>query len=94
MSVQDRNEKQNVAEMTEAPQTDASHSQMGIHVVRRVHADGAVDLIDAKAVGGDVEEMPAGYYRSLNFIFTYAVSLSFNYTVAWNILIVTGCLSC
>jgi hypothetical protein len=74
MSATEPNEKQNVAEMTEAPHTDASHSELGIHVVRRVHADGAVDLIDAKAVGGDVEEMPAGYYWSLNFICTYAVS--------------------
>jgi hypothetical protein len=74
MSLSEHNEKQGVAEMTEAPHTDASHSQMGIHVVKRVHADGAVDLIDAKAVGGDIEEMPAGYYTSMNFIFTYVVS--------------------
>jgi hypothetical protein len=73
MSAMEQIEKQHVAEMTEASHTDASHSEHGIHVVRRVHADGAVDLIDAKAVGGDVQEMPAGYYYSANFICTYAV---------------------
>jgi hypothetical protein len=72
----DTHEKQHVAEHTESSQIDDHHTDAGgIHVVRRVHADGAVDLIDAKAVGGDIEEMPAGYYGSLNFIATFAVSL-------------------
>ncbi|KAH7121924.1 trichothecene efflux pump [Dactylonectria estremocensis] len=33
-----------------------------------VHADGTIDYLDAKAVGGDVDEMPAGYFLSAKFI--------------------------
>jgi hypothetical protein len=65
----DHNEKQNVAE-----HVDQTHNTTGIHVVRRVHADGLVDLIDAKAVGGDLDELPKGYYTSMDFIFTFMVS--------------------
>jgi hypothetical protein len=65
----DNQEKQQVAE-----HVDQSSHHGGIHVVRRVHADGLVDLIDAKAVGGDLEEMPKGYYTSMDFIFTFMVS--------------------
>lgn len=35
----------------------AAASSHGIHVVKRVHQDGTVDLIDAHAVGGDLDEM-------------------------------------
>ncbi|KAH7121361.1 fungal trichothecene efflux pump [Dactylonectria macrodidyma] len=35
-----------------------------------VHADGTIDYLDAKAVGGDVDEMPAGYFLSAKFIGT------------------------
>jgi hypothetical protein len=52
----------------------AAPSEHGIHVVKRVHQDGTVDFIDAHAVGGDLEEMPAGYYVTPNFIFTFIVS--------------------
>lgn len=41
-----------------------------VHVVKKVHADGTVDLIDAHAIGGAVEEMPKGYYYSPQFIGT------------------------
>lgn len=43
-----------------------------VHVVKKVHADGTVDLIDAHAIGGAVEEMPKGYYYSPQFIGTVA----------------------
>jgi len=56
-------------------QIDAAPSEHGIHVVKRVHQDGTVDLIDAHAVGGDLDEMPKGYYWSPNFIFTFLVSI-------------------
>ncbi|KIW08472.1 uncharacterized protein PV09_01374 [Verruconis gallopava] len=57
----------------------APPSEHGIHVVKRVHKDGTVDLIDAHAVGGDFDEMPAGYYLTPNFIFTFiAVCLANN----------------
>lgn len=71
MSTLHNNEKGNVAEMVD--NAASSHHDEHIHVVRRVHADGAVDLIDAKAVGGDIDEMPKGYYYSLNFICTFLV---------------------
>ncbi|KAF2100380.1 trichothecene efflux pump [Rhizodiscina lignyota] len=41
-----------------------------VHVVKTVHADGVTDLVDAKAVGGDVKDMPKGYYYSPQFIGT------------------------
>ena len=53
----------------------AAPSEHGIHVVKRVHQDGTVDFIDAHAVGGDLDEMPAGYYVTPNFIFTFIVCL-------------------
>lgn len=41
-----------------------------VHVVKKVHADGTVDLIDAHAIGGAVEKMPKGYYYSPQFVGT------------------------
>ncbi|KAI5458995.1 trichothecene efflux pump [Mariannaea sp. PMI_226] len=35
-----------------------------------VHADGTVDYLDAKAIGGDVGDMPHGYFRSAQFVGT------------------------
>lgn len=52
------------------------HNEHGINVVKRVHQDGTVDLIDAHAVGGEFNEMPRGYYMTPNFIFTFTVSFS------------------
>lgn len=39
-----------------------------------LHADGTIDLMDVKAIGGDVDAMPEGYFRSPQFIGTVAVS--------------------
>ncbi|TPX10672.1 uncharacterized protein E0L32_008406 [Thyridium curvatum] len=39
-------------------------------VAKVVHADGTIDYIDARAVGGDLEEMPLGYFMSVQFIGT------------------------
>jgi hypothetical protein len=47
-----------------------------VHVVKKVHADGTVDLIDTHAIGGVVEEMPKGYYYSPQFIGTVVVRSS------------------
>lgn len=55
-------------------QVDNPHTDSGVHVVKRVHADGTVDLIDAHAIGGDLDEMPAGYFLTPNFICTFIVS--------------------
>jgi len=40
--------------------------------VKIVHADGFVDYVDSKAIGGDAENMPKGYFRSPQFIGTVA----------------------
>lgn len=40
------------------------------HVVKKVHADGHVDLVDTYAIGGALDEMPKGYYWSVQFIGT------------------------
>jgi hypothetical protein len=53
---------------------DASSGQLNDGFVAKVvHTDGTIDYIDARAVGGDVTEMPAGYYWSSSFIGTVAV---------------------
>ena len=62
-----------LSNQVEDPATQSHH---GIHVVKRVHQDGTVDLIDAHAVGGDLDEMPAGYYVTPSFIFTFIVGCS------------------
>lgn len=38
-----------------------------------VHADGTIDYVDAHALGGEVDIMPRGYFRSPQFIGTVAV---------------------
>lgn len=55
-----------------------------IDVVQTIHTDGTIDYVDAHAVGGDVAQMPAGYYRSLQFIGTVIVSC-YSYP-AWALL--------
>ncbi|CAM1501313.1 Fc.00g104750.m01.CDS01 [Cosmosporella sp. VM-42] len=42
----------------------------GRDVAKVVHADGTTDYVDAKAIGGDYEEMPKGYFLSPSFIGT------------------------
>jgi hypothetical protein len=49
---------------------DRENPDNGLHVVPTLHQDGTTDLVDARAVGGDVDEMPKGYYRSWQFIGT------------------------
>lgn len=43
-------------------------------VVEKRHIDGTVDLVSAKVIGGEVDEMPAGYFRGAQFIGTVVVS--------------------
>lgn len=47
----------------------------GHHVSKVAHIDGTIDYIDAHAVGGQLQAMPHGYYRSLAFIGTFLVRL-------------------
>lgn len=61
--------------MTESIEKTGVSSQKieDVHVVKKVHADGHVDLVDAHAIGGALEEMPKGYFWSLQFIGTVIV---------------------
>jgi hypothetical protein len=52
---------------------DESNHIEDVHVVKKVHADGHVDLVDAHAIGGAFEEMPEGYFWSIQFIGTVIV---------------------
>lgn len=55
-----------------------------------VHTDGTVDYIDVHAIGGDVQEMPKGYFRSLPFLGTVLVSTSASSLNLWKGLANTG----
>lgn len=50
----------------------ASSSEHTEHVeaVKTVHTDGTVDMVDTHALGGELAEMPPGYFRSIQFIGT------------------------
>jgi hypothetical protein len=52
--------------------SDSSHIE-NVHVVKKVHADGHVDLVDTHAIGGAAEDMPPGYFWSIHFIGTVIV---------------------
>jgi hypothetical protein len=41
-----------------------------VEAVETVHKDGTVDMVDTHAIGGDLDEMPKGYFRSVQFIGT------------------------
>lgn len=43
------------------------------NVTKVTHADGTVDYIDLKAIGGDYAKMHRGYFRSPQFIGTLTV---------------------
>ncbi|KAF2733064.1 fungal trichothecene efflux pump [Polyplosphaeria fusca] len=59
-----------MAESNEKNDAESTSHVEDVHVVKKVHADGTVDLVDAHAIGGAAENMPKGYYWSLNFIGT------------------------
>lgn len=44
-----------------------------LNAVERTHIDGTVDLVDQKAIGGDLDQFPEGYFRSSQFIGTVFV---------------------
>ncbi|CAO2654543.1 Nn.00g112760.m01.CDS01 [Neocucurbitaria sp. VM-36] len=56
-------------EKTDAPSTIHA-ADKDVHVVKKVHADGHVDLVDAHAIGGNIEDMPKGYFWTPQFIGT------------------------
>jgi hypothetical protein len=45
-----------------------------VDVIQTVHQDGTVDYVDTHAIGGDLDQMPDGYFYSIQFIGTVAVS--------------------
>lgn len=65
-----------MAETVGKSDTGSNHIE-DVHVVKKVHADGHVDLVDTHAIGGDYDEMPKGYYWSIQFIGTVIVGFDF-----------------
>jgi len=61
-----------MAESLGKNEAESNHVE-DVHVVKKVHADGHVDLVDTHAIGGAFEEMPKGYYWSPQFIGTVIV---------------------
>ena len=49
------------------------------NAIQQTHTDGTVDYVDAKAFGGDLDEMPPGYFYSVQFIGTVIVSTRLNF---------------
>lgn len=47
-----------------------------VDVVQTLHTDGTVDYVDTHAIGGDLNNMPPGYFHSVQFIGTVTVSLN------------------
>lgn len=56
------------------------HTQDG-NVTKVTHADGTVDYIDVKAIGGDYDKMQRGYFRSPQFIGTLTVGSNLTYSL-------------
>ena len=62
--------------MSDTKEATVHQEKMGdVEVVQTVHQDGTVDYVDTHAVGGDLAQMPEGYYRSVQFVGTVIVSL-------------------
>jgi hypothetical protein len=40
-----------------------------------VHADGTVTYVDVNAIGGEMDDMPKGYFKSVPFIGTVVVRI-------------------
>jgi hypothetical protein len=49
--------------------SSARHAEY-VEAVETVHTDGTVDMVDTHAIGGELNEMPKGYFRSAQFIGT------------------------
>lgn len=63
-----------MADDIKSPETVHQEKMGDIEVVQTVHQDGTVDYVDTHAVGGDLAQMPEGYYRSVQFVGTVIVS--------------------
>ena len=60
----------NHSEKTAADQVEIASSTEHVEAVKTVHTDGTIDLVDTHAIGGELAQMPAGYFRSVQFIGT------------------------
>jgi hypothetical protein len=58
-----------MTETVEKSESSADHLEE-VNVVKKIHADGTINLVDTHAIGGALEEMPKGYYWSVQFIGT------------------------
>jgi hypothetical protein len=65
----------NMTDSVEKNDINSTQLAEDLHVVKKVHADGHVDLVDTHAIGGDVEDMPKGYFWSPQFVGTVVVRL-------------------
>lgn len=74
-----------MAESVGKNEVESNHIE-NVHVVKKVHADGHVDLVDAHAIGGAYEEMPKGYFWSIQFIGTVIVCFAVQSRTAGNLL--------
>ncbi|ORY17850.1 trichothecene efflux pump [Clohesyomyces aquaticus] len=61
-----------MTDSVEKGEVSTSSQVEDVHVVKKVHADGTVDLVDAHAIGGASEDMPPGYFWTAQFIGTVA----------------------
>jgi hypothetical protein len=61
---------ENTISLKEAHTATSEHHENYLKVV---HTDGTVNYVDNRALGGDVDGMPAGYFRSPQFIGTVVV---------------------
>ena len=62
-----------MSESVEKNEVETTQHLENLHVVKKIHADGHVDLVDAHAIGGAAEDMPPGYFWSISFIGTVTV---------------------
>ena len=61
-------------EKTMGSQMEKLEHVKDVDFVEKVHGDGTVDKVDKRAIGGDLDELPPGYFRSPQFIGTVVVS--------------------
>lgn len=65
---------------TAAPVVYTEHAEQHVEhrgdvdVIQTVHKDGTVDYVDTHAIGGELDQMPDGYFYSFQFIGTVTVS--------------------
>jgi hypothetical protein len=59
----------------------SEHERLGsVDTMQTVHQDGSIDFVDKTALGGALNQMPDGYFRSVQFGGVVVVSL---YISSW-----------